>query len=266
MSHAANADAAGSFDYATQLSITEVVDNATKEQSTRVLYASLIDKDTVSKQIDDLYALTSENGGAVSSSTLIGENDSMMSLTNSSRFYTGEVAVAQFAAMGEVNVKINDLLSKIDAIYNNKDAILKKIDSYNESLLELKKDCRLKLLQDAADVWNAKKQDLPGFPTIHKKELTYPNTKSEWGWHKDQVIFKEATDINEYIKETPPDSGNYIYYYDYKWHEYNIIQYWRGFKSIKLFSDPGFEEVEVMFNNAGAPLPYEPSLILPKSE
>ena len=139
MSASALEDGGGTIDYATQLGIAEVVDAGTEEQSTRVLYASLIDKDAVSKHIDNLYALTSDEGLGVTSSNMIGENDAMMSLTNSTRFYTGETAVAQFTSMGEVNTKINDLLSKIDAIYNNKDTILKKIDSYNEQLLELKK-------------------------------------------------------------------------------------------------------------------------------
>ena len=272
MSDSVLEDAGGTIDYATQLGIAEVVDAATKEQSTRVLYASLIDKDKVSERIDNLYALTSDEGLGVSSSNLIGENDAMMSLTNSTRFYTGETAVAQFTSMGEVNTKINDLLTKIDAIYNNKDIILKKIDSYNEKLLELKKNCRLNLLQAEADKWNAGKHELDNSPTPHSGERSVPASVTELGWDEDKVIFEEATDIEWYT--IPPEPGviynrvsvNDFKRVNYKWHKYNIIKYWFGFKSICKFWDPGFKEVEAMFETAGVDLPYDPALIEPKTE
>lgn len=272
MSDSVLEDAGGTIDYATQLGIAEVVDAGTEEQSTRVLYASLIDKDAVSKHIDNLYALTSDEGLGVTSSNLIGENDAMMSLTNSTRFYTGETAVAQFTSMGEVNTKINDLLTKIDTIYNNKETILKKIDSYNEQLLELKKNCRLNLLQAEADKWNAGKHDLPGSPTSHSGEKSVPKSVTEWGWAKDEVIFEEATNVDWY--DVPPEPGkiygrvsqNEFKRVNYQWHKYNVIQYWVGFKNIFKFWDPGFEEVEVMFKDAGVALPYDPALIEPKTE
>ncbi|MBQ8534380.1 MAG: hypothetical protein IJ463_01705 [Bacilli bacterium] len=263
----------GAVDLSTLLSISEVVDLNTEEQSTRVLYAAMIDKNDISTQIDELYALTSAEGNGVTSSTLIGENDSLMSLTNSNRFYNGEDAKAQFTAMGEVNTKINDLLSKIDAIYNNKETILNKIDAYNERLLELKKDCRLKLLRDAADVWNHEKHDQAGSPEIkERKGYNPPGPKTEFGWASDEVTFEEAVKLKNFTKKEYPASSYArgqtidVTYVQYEWHKYKIIKYWKGFRLIKILNDPGFEEVEQMFADVGATLPYDPTKILPKAE
>ena len=257
----------GAVDPATQLSMNEVFNGA--EQSTRVLYADIIDATKVSSIIDNLYAISSEGGLGGATSTLITENDSMMAATGSQKFYTGEVAQAQFSAMEEVYAKLNTTLGDIDAIYDNKATILSKIEEYNTKLLELKKDCRRNLLIAAADEWNNGKHDKDGSPErTSRRGSEPPGPKYEAGWSND-VIFEEAVKIRNYTKEEWPAS-NYarqpvqVTYVEYDWHKYKIIKYWAGLKCISWFKDPGFEEVEVMFADVGAKLPYDPALILPK--
>lgn len=258
------------IDYTTLLDMKSVIDDNTKEQTERVLYAAMIDKERVSALIDSLVEVSSAESLANSTSTLIGENNTMMSRTNSARFYTGETAVAQFEAMGVVDEKIHTLLTNIGRI--NKSAVLAKIDKYNDKLLDLKKDCRLNLLKAAADKWNSEKHDLPGSPEIKtRRGENPPNPKSEWGSYEGQTIFEEGFKINNYYEEEWPAS-NYarqpvkVTYCKYEWHKYNIIKYWVGFKYIFQFWDPGFKEVEEMFNKAGVALPYDPSKILPKDK
>lgn len=242
------------------LSMREVIDLNTAEQTPRVLYADTIDADAVSKIIDNLAVVTSEGGLGPSTSTLIRDNDEMMAASNSQRFYTGEVAQAQFTAMEDVNAKLSTLLGNVDAIYNNKAAILSSIETYNTRLKELKKECRITLLRNAADRWNLEKH-VEKTKRVYSSPF-YPMKETVIG--ASEYVYSEPTNIQTNQVQTSSDSFAISYTYDYDRIYYKIIKYWNGLKNISWFKDPGFAEVEAMFEEVGAPLPYNKNLILPK--
>lgn len=260
----------GSVEWDTLLDMNTVLNSTEPEISARVLYADTIDAGAVSTIIDTLSAISGEGGLGGSTSTLISDNDALMAASNSPRFYTGDTAKAQFQSMSDVYSKLVTMLGDIDTIVENKSAIIEKINTYNSNLKEWKKNCRIELLRKAADTWNNAKHDKEGSPE-RKNRSGYnpPGPKYEAGWSND-VIFEEAVKIRNYTKKEYPASSYCrgetvdVTYVEYDWHTYKIIKYWAGLKCISWFKDPGFEEVEKLFAEVGATLPYDPALILPK--
>jgi hypothetical protein len=249
----------GAVDYSTLLSMKEVLDQGSTEQTTRVLYAETIDSSAVSAIIDNLATISEAGGVGQATSTLIGENEEMMAASNSDRFYTNSDAQDQFSAMGQVNTKLLSLLGNIDNIVNNKATIIANIDSYNTKLKELKKDCRINLLKKAADAWNlAKHRDR--VEHVEKSDY-YPQKSTVFG--DSQYVYSEPINIKTNYG-TGSGYGAAAPTYEYDRVYYKIIKYWTGIKNITWFRDPGFAEVEKMFADVGATLPYNPDLILPK--
>lgn len=246
----------GGGDSTTLLSMREVLDQATTEQSTRVLYAEPIDIDGVTAILDSLDTYSGENNLGLTTENLIRENNDMMAASNSDRFYFGTDAKTQFTAMDDVGVKIATLLGNIEDICTNRATIISSIESYNTKLQELKKDCRITLLRQAADAWNlAKHVD----KTVPLTSCGYPYKDTVWG--DSQYVYSEPV-TSTITVNTSILSMDGNTYYDYDRVYYKIIKYWNGLKNITWFKDPGFEDVEKMFAEVGAPLPYNPDLIV----
>lgn len=97
--------------------------------------------------------------------------------------------------MREVNTKLVSLLTNIDTLVDNKVTILSSIETYNTKLKELKKDCCISLLRNAADVWNLEKHK---DRTAHITGVqSYPQNDIVWG--DAQYVYSELTNIVKYF-------------------------------------------------------------------
>ena len=251
---AVHSDAGGSGDVSQLLSMAEVLNNQA-EYSTRVLYAAKIDVNAVEAAIENIISYQESCNLTTS---LIDDNNNMMAASNSERFYTGAAAQAQFSSMADVNDSISILLSNIKNISDSKGDIINAVNNYNTKLAELKKDCRIKLLRDAADKWNLEKHEKN---TVRGLSSTaYPQKETVFG--DTQYVKSEPINIQCKTYDNPSSYAAADQSYTYDRVYYKIIKYWSGLKNISWFKDPAFQEVEAMFAEVGAQLPYTPSLII----
>ncbi len=254
------------------LDIDDVI-NETCPLTEYTLYATEISKSNIGT-INSLKEIFSGEGTLPSqTTTMLDEVDSTLSKTNSQRFYSGQTAQNQINNVSEASGNLQGLKSSVDNI--NVDAISAAIDSYNDHLSNLKRDSRKKLLETAADAFNAKKVEWEGFP----KTKTYTTDGDTYGvgpmyddnfnycCETDTEIYEyEVTNTNSTREDIKDDSGmvmstTYHNSVTYKIHKYKRIKYWNFFKIINSPLDPTFEEIEQLFNKVGEPLPYDPSKI-----
>ena len=80
-------------------------------------------------------------------------------------------------------------------------------------------------------------------------------------WGDSQYVYSEPITSTITMNTSIISMDGYVYY-DYDRVYYKIIKYWNGLKNLTWFKDPGFEEVEKLFADVGAPLPYNPALIV----
>ena len=143
------------------LDIDDVI-NEKCQLSKYTLYATEISKSNIGT-INSLKDIFNGEGTLPSQTTsILDEIDPTLSKTNSQRFYSGQTAQTQITNVSETSEHLQNLKSSVDSI--NVDAISATIDSYNEHLSNLKGDSRKKLLETAADAFNAKKVEWKGFP------------------------------------------------------------------------------------------------------
>lgn len=254
------------------LDIDDVI-NETCPLTEYTLYATEISKSNIGT-INSLKEIFSGDGTLPSqTTTMLDEVDPTLSKTNSQRFYNGQTAQNQINNVSEASGNLQGLKSSVDNI--NVDAISAAIDSYNEHLSNLKRDSRKKLLETAADAFNAKKVEWEGFP----KTKTYKTDGDTYGvgpmnddnfnycCETDTEIYEyEVTNTSSTREDIKDDSGmvmstTYHNSVTYKIHKYKRIKYWNFFKIINSPLDPTFEEIEQLFNKVGEPLPYDPSKI-----
>ena len=254
------------------LDIDDVI-NETCPLTEYTLYATEISKSNIGT-INSLKEIFSGEGTLPSqTTTMLDEVDPTLSKTNSQRFYSGQTAQNQINNVSDASGNLQGLKSSVENI--DVDEISAVIDSYNEHLSNLKRDSRKKLLETAADAFNAKKVEWDGFP----KTKTYTTDGDTYGvgpmyddnfnycCETDTEIYEyEVTNTSSTHEDIKDDSGmvmstTYHSSVTYKIHKYKRIKYWNYFKIINSPWDPSFEEIEQLFNKVGEPLPYDPSKI-----
>ena len=254
------------------LDIDDVI-NETCPLTEYTLYATEISKSNIGT-INSLKEIFNGEGTLPSqTASILDEIDPTLSKTNSQRFYSGQTAQTQITNVSETSEHLQNLKSSVDSI--NVDAISATIDSYNEHLSNLKRDSRKKLLETAADAFNAKKVEWKGFPKtktyktdgdtsyvgpIYDDEFNNCNETDTEIYEYDVV---ESSSTPEDIKDNNGMVMSTIYHNSitYKIHKYKRIKYWNYFKIINSPKDPTFEQIEQLFNKVGEPLPYDPSKI-----
>lgn len=255
-----------------RLDIDQVI-NKNCELSEYVLYATPINSDETASIINNLQDLFAEGALSSSTSELIDGIDPCLSKTNSNRFYKGETAQQNINNMTTVGEHINTLSSSVKEF--NVDEITSLISQYNEALKDLKKDSRKKLLEAAAEAFNAKKEEWAGYPKTKTYRSnngvspypSYPGEDAEFGCcipedtHTEEYEY-ESTDSSSTQNETKDSEGNVISSYTdfsitYKVHKYKKIKYWDFFKIIQSPWDPSFKEIEEMFDKVGCEVPYD---------
>lgn len=254
------------------LDIDDVI-NETCPLTEYTLYATEISKSNIGT-INSLKEIFSGEGTLPSqTTTMLDEVDPTLSKTNSQRFYSGQTAQNQINNVSDASGNLQGLKSSVENI--DVDEISAVIDSYNEHLSNLKRDSRKKLIETAADAFNAKKVEWEGFP----KTKTYTIDGETYGvgpmyddnfnycCETDTEIYEyEVTNTSSTHEDIKDDSGmvmstTYHSSVTYKIHKYKRIKYWNFFKIINSPLDPTFEEIEQLFNKVGEPLPYDPSKI-----
>lgn len=254
------------------LDIDDVI-NETCPLTKYTLYATEISKSNIGT-INSLKEIFSGEGTLPSqTTTMLDEVDPTLSKTNSQRFYSGQTAQNQINNVSDASGNLQGLKSSVENI--DVDEISAVIDSYNEHLSNLKRDSRKKLLETAADAFNAKKVEWEGFPktkTYTIDGVTYgvgPMYDDNFNYccETDTEIYEyEVTNTSSTHEDIKDDSGmvmstTYHSSITYKIHKYKRIKYWNFFKIINSPLDPTFEEIEQLFNKVGEPLPYDPSKI-----
>lgn len=254
------------------LDIDDVI-NETCPLTEYTLYATEISKSNIGT-INSLKEIFSGEGTLPSqTTTMLDEVDPTLSKTNSQRFYSGQTAQNQINNVSDASGNLQGLKSSVENI--DVDEISAVIDSYNEHLSNLKRDSRKKLLETAADAFNAKKVEWEGFPktkTYTIDGVTYgvgPMYDDNFNYccETDTEIYEyEVTNTSSTHEDIKDDSGmvmstTYHSSITYKIHKYKRIKYWNFFKIINSPLDPTFEEIEQLFNKVGEPLPYDPSKI-----
>lgn len=254
------------------LDIDDVI-NETCPLTKYTLYATEISKSNIGT-INSLKEIFSGEGTLPSqTTTMLDEVDPTLSKTNSQRFYSGQTAQNQINNVSDASGNLQGLKSSVENI--DVDEISAVIDSYNEHLSNLKRDSRKKLIETAADAFNAKKVEWEGFPktkTYTIDGVTYgvgPMYDDNFNYccETDTEIYEyEVTNTSSTHEDIKDDSGmvmstTYHSSITYKIHKYKRIKYWNFFKIINSPLDPTFEEIEQLFNKVGEPLPYDPSKI-----
>ena len=255
-----------------KLDIDSVI-NKTCGLSEYILYATPINPEETATIINNLQDLFGE--GAISSSTsgLIQEIDPCLKKTDSTRFYKGEIAQQNINNMTTVGENINTLSSAVNEF--NVTEITSLINQYNEALKDLKKDSRKKLLETAADEFNERKEEWPGYPKTKTYKTSngmpsypsYPGDDSDFNYCREEdgdvEEYKyEAIDSGSNQRDIKDNAGNVVQTIiesstTYKVHKYKRIKYWDFFKIIQSPFDPSFKDIEGMFDKVGCKVPYD---------
>lgn len=260
------------------LSMALVLGGSELEPSKEILYADYINMDAAVGAFNSLVDLGTEGGVCKSTRELIDTNNSLMSATNSSKFYTGTEAQKQFDNMELIGFKFDQI-----AKYVNNSTELSDIESgikqYNDKLTKLKANCRKKLLQNHADKFNSEKHEWEGFPKTkpytYRSDMSYemmrPEDDQEFdfciGDNSEQYETELIGDIQTTKHEDKDVDGNVYYTYytykaTYKIHKYKYIKHWNFFKGWETWFDPDVAEIEALYAKVGAELPYDKSLIV----
>lgn len=260
------------------LSMALVLGGSEISPSKEILYADYINSAAAVGAFNSLVDLGAEGGVCKNTRELIDTNDSLMSATNSSKFYTGTEAQRQFSNMETIGFKFDQI-----AQYVNNTTELSEIENgikqYNEKLTKLKANCRKKLLQNYADQFNEEKHEWEGFPKTksytYRSDMSYemqrPEDDQEFdfciGDNSEQYETELIGDIKT-TKHEDKDADGYVYYtyYTYKAtyriHKYKYIKHWNFFKGWDTWFDPDVAEIEALYAKVGADLPYDPALII----
>lgn len=246
--------------------------------SKEILYADYIDSNAAVSAFEALVDLGSEGGICKNTRELIDTNNSLMSATNSNKFYIGTEAENQFRNMEAIGFKFDQIAQYVNNT-NELSSIESGIKQYNNKLTDLKTDCRIKLLQNYADQFNSEKHEWEGFPVektySYSSEDAYatttPETDSEFDCcvgDNSEVYETELIGDISTTKHEDRDIDGYVYhtYYTYeakyRIHKYKFIKHWNFFKSIPSWLDPDVSEIEALYKKVGAELPYDKSLIV----
>lgn len=259
------------------LAMALVLGGTELEPSTEILYSDYIDSASVTTAFNSLVELGAEGGLCKNASTLITDNDSLMSKTNSDRFYNGSDAQKHFGNMKTIGFRFDSIA---DYVNTSEELSLMEsgIKQYNEKLTKLKANCRKKLLQNEADKFNEAKHEWEGYPvTKVYKYTSYDSYALNNPTEDSSVDFCCGDNSEQYEWELTNSSSNevnlkddtgYVYqtYYEYTdtyvVHKYKYIKHWNFFKNWDTWFDPDISEIEALFAKVGADLPYDPALIV----
>lgn len=276
MSHAMHADVAG-YDIPAEerLDFDEVI-GRTAPLTEYVLYAVSISKEDTSDIINQMKDLFTGEAVGNATNALIGNIDTSLSKTNSNQFYLGAEAqknIGNMNAIGENITALSNYSSQLDVA-----EIEGLIQSYNDNLLVLKQDARRCLLEQAANEFNAKKEEWPDFPKtktyrieggagVGNNGATSPENDTEFRGligNDNEVYEYEFVDGTGYWQDLKDADGNVIpgegYHVEkntYRIHKYKYIKCNWGSRVIKSPWDPSFEEIEAQFDLVGCPVPYD---------
>lgn len=257
------------------LPMATVLGDGEIEPCAEILYADYIDAAKIETAFNSLVDLGLEGGVCKTTSQLITDNNSLMSATNSTRFYTGEDAKLQFGYMETVGTQFDQIASYVTT---SEELELMKtgIANYNKQLTKLKNNCRKKLLEKAADDFNALDKEYDGFPT----EKTYKENGTPFNpMHDEAFNYFEGDNLTWWDAELKasntvkkdmyhPETDEYLWtdyttYNTFTIHKYKQIKYWKFFKKWDPFKlDPDVKTLEDMFDQVDATLPYDPALVI----
>lgn len=229
-----------------KLSIKSVLEETADDSDLSVLYASKIDVGAAEQAIDDYLSKVNEN--AKQAKEEISEVESILAGTNSKRFYSGETASNNIKNLQTASANMDTLLEKNNAI--DKENIINVINQYNEKLKQLKKKCRLKYLQKAADDYNNGRHIKSTQELKVQKDYCSPA-----GDYKHSKGFVEYNIT--YNNETYEDGIAYI---SYTLTKYDYINYWlwlTGDGPISSLGDDNVNKLEKKIKDRLGDLPYD---------
>lgn len=232
-----------------KLSIESVLNETTDPGDISILYASKIDPAAAEQTIDDFIANVKYS---VDEATVkIDEIEGILAATESNSFYSGADAQKNIENMMGAKNNLEYIVTLGNSI--DKEGIMSIINLYNEKLSVLKKTCRLKYLQKAADDYNKGKHKLKTETLIGK----IPGVPTE-GEHKHKKGFVEYTiKYLQYI--TPQCAGEQDVKVKYEKTSYDYINYWfwlTGDSWIATRLDDSIEDIERKFKDRNLDLPY----------
>ncbi len=205
-----------------------------------VLYAPKINKEAVLAAIREL----KQNVSATIRTTneMVHTIDDGLAATNSNRFYKNATATAQVNKLNTMSSDMDGLMDLFGTIDENR--IAATIDSYNSSLVDIKKKTRMELLEDAAQEADGQK--------LQKTETHrsfYPDNGGNHSYYHEEKNGTTKVVTKRYATGAKNEKGEleYITKEDtYIW--------------IQCSGDPS--TIESRFQSAGIDLPYNPSKII----
>lgn len=233
-----------------KLSIESVLNETTDPGDVSILYASKIDAAAAEQTIDDFIANVKSSVDAAT--VKIDEIEGILAATQSNSFYSGADAQKNIENMMAAKNNLEYIVTLGNSI--DKEGIMSIINLYNEKLSVLKKKCRLKYLQKAADKYNEGKHN-PTTVTYTQEASGIPME----GEHKHSKGFVEYT--IKYKKFIAPQYGEQSPgKIEYEKTSYDYINYWfwlTGDSWIATRLDDSIEDIERKFKDRNLELPYD---------
>lgn len=236
-----------------KLSIESVLNETTDPGDVSILYASKIDPAAAEQTIDDFIANVKSS---VDSATVkIDEIEGILAATQSNSFYSGADAQKNIENMMAAKNNLEYIVTLGNSI--DKEGIMSIINLYNEKLSVLKKKCRLKYLQKAADAYNEGRHVLSN--EIKQSQLTSAPTKEGDNYHEKGFVQSHIDIIERKVEYTQgqKSAGGYVKYREIK---YDYINYWcwlTGDSWIEKLLDDSVEDIERKFKDRNLELPYD---------
>ncbi len=238
-----------------------------------ILYAVPIDIEQTINSITQMQD-TFDSYGTQTTELIDNAND-VLAKTNSQAFYTGTEAQQNITNITDIGTTISEAGALIKDLAAEEMSSL--ITQYNEKLIDIKKNVRRQLLEDAAAEFNSENKEWEGYPKTKKYKYRdgwvegggaeSPMYDSEFNYLMPDDSDTERYDVEIIDSSSTEDpfkdaEGNivqmsYIEIRTYKVHKYKQITCTNGFKSIQSPWDPTFAEIEAQFDKVGCKVPYD---------
>ena len=248
MAMAMAADSGGSG----YVSISSII-NETCPMTAAVLSTPKIQKENVISAISTLKQDVTSNQEFAQ--TLMDDVRAVLAATNSNRFYSGEIATTQRGYIDTIDEDFDKIVSILSNIDVSKIGTI--IDKYNTKLVLLKKQTRLKLLQDKADAINAQDKIIE---TRQYDEQYAADAESSGALPS---VYRSSNVDDLYLDEWSAyvtnitDAGWPMQNYHWTYTRKIRIKYWVGIKCIDPFQlDDDAAKLEQKLLAVGESLPY----------
>lgn len=271
-------------DDGSKLSMDSII-NKTCPLNEYVLYAEFMDSAPAVSAFENLQTALGEGSNSQLLIDDIAAVDTMLSATESNRFYLGEEAQLNITNMHNISETVSSLREKVAAFDTTQ--LSADISTYNANLAELKKDARRDLLKARVSELNGMNLEYPGYPKteffkydnnyeIHSNSRGYsydyqsPHFQSITGDNDCEVVETERFNEGANIVDKRADGGEYHEYswFSVRYHHYRRVSYSQGiWESFNSFFDTKFTTVEERLHtafdsaNVGDPVPYDPDKI-----